>query len=47
MSFGFSFIEIYNENIRDLLTAETRKSSAISEDSKGNVILIDVQEIPI
>jgi hypothetical protein len=38
----FSFIEIYNENVRDLLSEDGKKQVSIGEDAKGNLTIVDV-----
>lgn len=43
----FSFIEIYNENIRDLLSDDGKKLVNIGQDAKGNLMLIDVNEVNV
>lgn len=43
----FSFIEIYNENIRDLLSEDGRKQVTIGEDNKGNITLTDAMEVTV
>jgi len=43
----FSFIEIYNENVRDLLSEDGKKQVNIGEDAKGNLSLIDVNEVNV
>lgn len=37
----FTFIEIYNENVRDLLSEDGRRPVTIGEDAKGNITLVD------
>lgn len=47
VSLGFSFFEIYNENVRDLLSNEPimqAKSLSVIEDNKGNTQIQDLTE---
>lgn len=39
VSYKFSFIEIYNENVRDLLSSDNNKYLNIVEDQKGNTTI--------
>ena len=43
---GVSFIEIYQEQIQDLLDS-SKKDIVIREDSKGNVQLANVTQFPV
>lgn len=47
MDIKFSFLEIYNENIRDLLSEDPKRQVTLSEDSRGNIQLVDACEVPI
>jgi hypothetical protein len=40
-------LEIYNENIRDLLSEDGKKQVLISEDGKGNTLLGEANEVNI
>jgi len=46
IEFKFSYLEIYNENIRDLMV-ETSENLMVVEDSQKGVFVPDLTEFPI